>query len=225
MKSDEPDHKKTRTVTSAVCTIARMNPPTPGHAGLIESMIRKAREYSLNDVHIILSGSVDFDNPLEYDAKREVLERMITGIKSKMGIEINVHIDALGKTPLGPIGRIAESTPDIHLIVGEDRKDDYNWLMRYLAAGVTITVDALPRPVGAISATIVRRLARDSVRHGDEHYRELQRIYGDYINTSTLDSVVAQVRERIEIKKTKTKSKGKGRTKRGTKKTRRKYYL
>jgi hypothetical protein len=191
---------------SAVCTIARMNPPTPGHAGLIETMIAKAESMGLNDVHIILSGSEDFDNPLTYAEKELVLERMIR----KMGTRINVHIKPLGKTPLGPIGQIAASTPNIHLIVGEDRKDDYNWLMRYLAEGVTVTVEALPRPEGAISATIVRRLARDSVGH-DEHYHELQRIYGDYINDATLTSIITQVRERIEVKK---KTKAKGRTKR-----------
>jgi len=224
MKSDEHEHKKSRTAT-AVCTIARMNPPTPGHAGLIETMITKAESMRLDEVHIILSGSVDFDNPLEYAEKELVLERMITSIKRKTGTRINVHIKPLGKTPLGPIGQIAESTPDIHLVVGEDRKDDYNWLMRYLTEGVTVTVDALPRPEGAISATIVRRLARDSVGH-DEHYHELQRIYGDYINDATLTSIITQVRERIEVKK-KTKSKGKGRTrgKGRTKRTRKKHSL
>jgi hypothetical protein len=59
--------------TTIVATIARMNPPTPGHLLLVERMILEAASNNLTQISIILSHSVDSDeNPLDCWTKRDV---------------------------------------------------------------------------------------------------------------------------------------------------------
>jgi hypothetical protein len=59
--------------TTIIATIARMNPPTPGHLLLVERMILKAASNNLTQISIILSHSVDSDeNPLDCWTKRDV---------------------------------------------------------------------------------------------------------------------------------------------------------
>lgn len=56
-----------------IATIARMNPPTPGHLLLVERMILEAATNNLTQISIILSHSVDSDeNPLDCWTKRDV---------------------------------------------------------------------------------------------------------------------------------------------------------
>lgn len=60
---------------TVIFTIARMNPPTPGHFVLIEHMIEKALENNLKNVYIILSSTCDQQkNPLKPHQKRQLLE-------------------------------------------------------------------------------------------------------------------------------------------------------
>jgi hypothetical protein len=56
--------------TTIIATIARMNPPTPGHLLLVKKMILDAAQNNLTQITIILSHSVDSDeNPLECETK------------------------------------------------------------------------------------------------------------------------------------------------------------
>lgn len=56
--------------TTIIATIARMNPPTPGHMLLVKNMILDAAQNNLTQITIILSHSVDSDeNPLECETK------------------------------------------------------------------------------------------------------------------------------------------------------------
>jgi hypothetical protein len=59
--------------TTIIATIARMNPPTPGHLLLVERMILEAATNNLTQISIILSHSVDSDeNPLDCWTKRDI---------------------------------------------------------------------------------------------------------------------------------------------------------
>jgi len=61
-----------------IITIGRMNPPTPGHALLIKSMLKKAYLEGLTQVNIILSDTVnDSKDPFECEEKRKVLYNYI----------------------------------------------------------------------------------------------------------------------------------------------------
>lgn len=61
---------------TVIFTIARMNPPTPGHIFLIENMIEKALDNYVKKVYIILSCKHDAQkNPLKPDQKQKILQR------------------------------------------------------------------------------------------------------------------------------------------------------
>jgi len=133
-----------------IFTIARMNPPTPGHLYLISCLINEAIKNNVNDVYIFLSKSNDDnENPIACSEKVDVLgdyndtsNKMIYSEKQKMIAKnpeleskinsINVHVictpDISGATPFTPLIefiKTKEEIPDLHLIlvIGGDRKE------------------------------------------------------------------------------------------------------
>lgn len=69
-----------------IFTIARMNPPTPGHFALIRKMFEEAILHNLKKIHIILSSKRDnIKNPLYAEEKKYILEKYgIPWIKSQL---------------------------------------------------------------------------------------------------------------------------------------------
>jgi len=63
-----------------IFTIARMNPPTSGHQGLIRKMMEKALEMELDRIYIILSGTLDGKNPLDCETKKELLVGNVSSV-------------------------------------------------------------------------------------------------------------------------------------------------
>jgi nicotinic acid mononucleotide adenylyltransferase len=135
-----------------IFTLARMNPPTPGHLFLIKCLIEEAIKKNVSQVYIILSKSNDDkDNPIPCPEKINVLgnadditKTMISSLKEKMINEItdtqlktkiqNIVVNticvpeqkgATPFTPLIPIVNTMRDIPDINLflIIGDDRKN------------------------------------------------------------------------------------------------------
>ena len=75
-----------------IFTIARMNPPTPGHLLLIKTLITEAIDRDVNEVFIILSKTMNnIDNPISCPQKINILgnadntsKTMINSLKTKM---------------------------------------------------------------------------------------------------------------------------------------------
>ena len=165
-----------------IFTIGRMNPPTPGHMGLIKTLIERAIQLGENKVGIILSHSVDSEkNPLECKEKREfILSGMIDALKQQMKREGQFSPDKIeevqviivcmddttpeefGKHPIlksfhALFSQFGYEKPNAHLIVGQDRATDYDWIQKSLGDKISWDpVEALPRPEGAMSATEMR---------------------------------------------------------------------
>jgi hypothetical protein len=73
---------------TVIFTIARMNPPTPGHLFLIENMIDMALKENVNQINIILSSTVDSEkNPIECEEKRRILYNSALNKAKQMLIE------------------------------------------------------------------------------------------------------------------------------------------
>ena len=71
-----------------VITVARMNPPTPGHMVLVKTMISNAYREDIKNVYIVLSSTAgDEKNPLPCPKKKEVLDLMIDSLKRRMILE------------------------------------------------------------------------------------------------------------------------------------------
>ena len=165
-----------------IFTIGRMNPPTPGHMGLIKNLIERAIQFGENKVGIILSHSVDSEkNPLECKEKREfILSGLINALKEQMKREGKFSPDKIDEIqiiivcmndPMPPefgnhpilksfnalFSQFGYEKPHAYLIVGEDRAIDYGWIQKSLGDKISsYNVEPLPRPEGAMSATEMR---------------------------------------------------------------------
>lgn len=130
-----------------IFTIARMNPPTPGHLFLVQKLIDKAIALNVDEVYIILSKSNDDnENPILCEEKQimlgkidDVSKTMINALKQRMIAETpaaekqrqiqNIRVNTICSSnmfaPLMQLINDRAGVPDINLIVfmGEDRKD------------------------------------------------------------------------------------------------------
>ena len=165
-----------------IFTVGRMNPPTPGHMGLIKTLVERAIQMGENKVGIILSHSVDSEkNPLECKEKREfILSGLIDGLKEQMKREGQFPSDKIdevqviivcmddptppefGKHPIlksfnALFSQFGYEKPNAYLIVGQDRAIDYGWIQKSLGDKISsYQVETLERPEGAMSATEMR---------------------------------------------------------------------
>jgi len=138
-----------------IFTIGRMNPPTPGHVGLIEALIKTALNKGLSQINIILSHSVDnVKNPLECEEKRMILySGIIDTLKDKLSQLQPEYADKI-KSMIVEIICMNDETPEafgnnpimksveyiltlygypregltMYLIIGEDRKNGYKFI-------------------------------------------------------------------------------------------------
>jgi nicotinic acid mononucleotide adenylyltransferase len=135
-----------------IFTLARMNPPTPGHLYVIRRLIQEAINKNIQNVYVILSKTNDNnENPIPCPEKINVLgdiddvsKTMINSEKNRMmkdtdnpemksKIEqVKVHTicvpERKGATPFTPLYDILganRNIPDINLflIIGDDRKN------------------------------------------------------------------------------------------------------
>jgi nicotinic acid mononucleotide adenylyltransferase len=91
-----------------IFSFVRMNPPTPGHLLVIQSMINRAIQLNVNKVYVLLSNSMDEKNPIpcsvdtipkpktkkmetiiaansiDYAFKSDILKEMVQSYKEKM---------------------------------------------------------------------------------------------------------------------------------------------
>ncbi len=133
---------------TVIFTVARMNPPTPGHLSLIEKLINVAVEKNVNTVYIILSSTNNNnENPIACSEKIDILENFNNESKSMIKVlkqqiidksspeladkikNTNVKLICVPEESKGNIFSIISQITNIPsqrvnviLIVGEDRK-------------------------------------------------------------------------------------------------------
>jgi nicotinic acid mononucleotide adenylyltransferase len=138
-----------------IFTMGRMNPPTPGHLFLIETLIDKAIENNTNEVFIILSKTVDNDkNPIPCPEKINVLIPMIDLVKEKMKEKNPINADKIQNiniimlcvpdipgsgmfTPLiDIINKKQEQLGNVKLyfVSGDDRADLFKQIEKYFSS-------------------------------------------------------------------------------------------
>lgn len=152
-----------------IFTLARMNPPTPGHLYLIQRLIEEAINNNVSEVFIILSKTTgDNENPIQCPQKIEILgeennmitKTMINTLKTKMISEIvdpvlkskirdiTVHTICVPEvpratpfTPLITIVNEKSNIPDLNLIliIGDDRRDMIDSIRKYFSKYKNVT--------------------------------------------------------------------------------------
>jgi nicotinic acid mononucleotide adenylyltransferase len=110
-----------------------MNPPTPGHLHLIDTLVNIATTININKVYLILSKTHDCDNPLTCEEKKVWLSKIIVGKSYPVFVQIVCVEDMPGakkSTPFTPITNLIynykrQGTKNINLIMvlGSDRVD------------------------------------------------------------------------------------------------------
>jgi nicotinic acid mononucleotide adenylyltransferase len=178
-----------------IFSIARMNPPTPGHMFLIETLIREAIDKNVNDVYVILSKTNDNqDDPIPCPEKinvlsNDTLKSMIHSLKQKMIIEAGENIELIRKierinvnticvpedtsakifTPLIQIVGAKNEIPNVNLIliIGDDRKN--------MADSITDFFFKWPN-IFSIDARILPREEMDEFKALSENPAELDRL-------------------------------------------------
>lgn len=240
-------------------TLARMNPPTPGHLHLIRQLIEQAMEINVQTVNVILSKTNDNrDDPIPCSLKISTLigatQNMIRALKSEMEKSaspenadkiraINVIPicvpDEPRSTPFTVVSKLivatrerleaAGITPNMNLfiIIGDDRAELVDSISNfYYEKDVNIfsinarvlerenmeeyksmnlaelkATDMRDVPVGAFSATFVRRL----VEHGLKD--KFDDVYGPYLSKEHIDGLYDSIKHGIRMKAAPKKSK------------------
>jgi hypothetical protein len=155
-ESKEKENKK----DTLIITIGRMNPPTPGHMGLIKQMIENAIELEQKNekthVAIILSHSqgneTDEDgynkNPLHcQDYKRKLVSDIVVELKKQMIQENEKNREYIEKIVPEIMCMDDEAKPNMYssigklvhnynpkrmiVVVGKDRDTDYESIQKY----------------------------------------------------------------------------------------------
>lgn len=153
-----PDYKSIATQeNSLVCTVGRMNPPTPGHMKIVRRLILTAVELKLYEVQVFLSSNnKDDKNPLicEEDKKR-FLEKMTGSMQSKMdepAKPIKVKFECFANPVVAIFGKIKEmkdslSEEPVHIFMtlGEDRDSISSSLVKKPDPRLKLHEDLLPR--------------------------------------------------------------------------------
>jgi len=137
-----------------IFTFGRFNPPTHGHGKVFDYLFREASKTGA-DVWVYISPSHDaVKNPLTHaeraQAVKEAFPKAFIGSPTKL---LTAAFDEL----------IARGYTDITLFGGADRAASFDSLAKYYnkqgEGKLTIKIGEVPRPQGAISASIARDFA------------------------------------------------------------------
>ena len=156
-------------------TIARMNPPTPGHLNIIRQLIQDANKRNVTNVYVILSNTNNNnENPIPCPEKMAALEEvddatktMIHALKIQMmTAELDPHVKELIQqtqvhtictpeggnmfTPITQIIHVMSNVPQINLfvVIGADREDMVDSITNFffkIDNVYSIAKDVLPR--------------------------------------------------------------------------------
>ena len=166
-------------------TYGRMNPPTPGHALLIEEMIKLGGDAP---VYIFTSHSEDDrpkvrprkkpgKNPLSPTYKKNLLRKVVKKINKKnppiilstskkYNTPSNTNDRIIGTGPLNVIKYLhyKKGFDDLRMVVGSNRIADFNVFKKYLPKNVTLTTIPVgeKRKNNGISGTKARAAAFES---------------------------------------------------------------
>ena len=184
--------------TPIIFTIARMNPPHPGHMFLVSELLADALRNHATKIYILLSSSQDAeDNPMPcenpdsdpniIDDKKKLVEKMTKSVQSQMaaanpGVEdIEVIVICFGSVPFAPLYDIMRGEPDVELrmVVGIDRFSFFGSLCSMFLLNntpvnkvsvklLTRSEDDEPSGIKSMSATKIRNLVRAYKKASDD---------------------------------------------------------
>jgi hypothetical protein len=123
-------------MNTIIFTIARMNPPTPGHLSLITYLIKEAVRLNVPKVFLILSKTnnsskdpIPCDKSLDKSGlsfKTEVIDLMVAKLQQKLGTNVSVICRCVSNIPSLPGIRQPTTFSTLSDIIYKDFKDIKN---------------------------------------------------------------------------------------------------
>jgi hypothetical protein len=213
----EKENKK----DTLIITIGRMNPPTPGHMGLIKKMIENAIELEQKNekthVAIILSHSQGNEtdsqgynkNPLNCkEYKRDLVKNIIVNLKKQMIKENEKNSEYIEKIVPEVMCMDDEPKPNMYssigslvrnykpnkmfLVVGQDRDEDYKGIQKYYE-NVKIEIITLERPDNAMSATEIRNYVK-----ADDKQKFMEKMYPLGLSDERFEELYDMLKEELK---------------------------
>ena len=147
---------------SVVFTFGRMNPPTKAHEKLIKNVADYARKNGSDHIVFISKTQDDDKNPLSWEYRKRILEKMFPGILFSPDKEIN--------TPMKALYELGKWYGDVTMIVGGDRANEFEKKMDKYASEWGIKKHKLinigernseSSDIGLISASMARKFAKN----------------------------------------------------------------
>ena len=207
-----------------ICTIGRMNPPTPGHLFIVRRLLTTATSLGVDEVYVFLSSARDGKNPLicNDEQKTYILQKMIDSLKQKMMVEdpstfgnidrIRVVLECSEKSPvMGAYAKISEmatanESEKVHVFItlGEDRDS-----IKLKIDNAIIRTNYLPRPgmEDQLSDTTAKpvtdigsmsaSLVRKLVKEGNKD--QFMEIYSEYLSPTDAETLYEWIDEGIKI--------------------------
>ena len=118
-----------------------MNPPTLGHAGLVDFMLKEANRIGATPFIVVTQTQNAKKNPLSVNQKLAYLNAMFPNIRK-----------IASSSPLPVIEQFTKDGYDeVTMVIGEDRGKQFNW--------VKSPKSVASRPANAVSATMARNAA------------------------------------------------------------------
>jgi hypothetical protein len=94
-----------------------MNPPTTGHAKLIQKVIDEAKTGRSDHVVFLSQKQKAPTDPLDWAYKRKLAQAMFPGV--------NISNDATIKTPYQALEELGKTYDHVTMVVGDDRAQDF----------------------------------------------------------------------------------------------------
>jgi len=190
-----------------IVTIARMNPVHPGHMRVIKKLIEVAVEEQVNDVYVILSQTIDENNPLYCEYKKNILQLMIEKTDQIKSVNVNI---ICSKNPYMSINPIVDKLfpkplrADIIIVVGDDREGSGNSIQKFYKRGMVTEIllsrsessarqSKLSSRESTLSATQIRQLVTSS------DYPKFHSIYEEHLDGPEIQELYKSLQSGLNI--------------------------
>jgi nicotinic acid mononucleotide adenylyltransferase len=136
----EPFEKQPATtgqnINTMIFSSARMNPPTPGHLHLIDTLVETAKSNNVTTVYLILSTTHDCENPLGCEEEKKFFLRTMIENSRNYG-DVNIKIicgnpfTSVGKIIMSEYNKPENSGLNLTMVVGSDREDMFDNIKKW----------------------------------------------------------------------------------------------
>jgi len=174
----------------AIFTWGRMNPPTLGHARLIDNVLNRAAELKADPYFVITHTQNSKKNPFSQDEKEEILKLMFPSIKFWKSSKEEPN-------PAFVVNRLrSDGYTKVYFMLGSDRKTNFKFMNNIDIVKRLPGIERNKKAQGpeGISGTKVRKYAKHAARGSTRGLRRFLRSMHPAVNH---EQIIRLINERI----------------------------